>query len=311
LSETNINKFFRKQKHKNQNMKKDTNYILVTAARNEEKFIEKTLKAIIEQTILPKEWVIVNDNSSDNTEEIIKRYALKNKFIKLITRKNSESRNFGSQVRSIRFGLEHLGIKDYKFIGNIDADISFESKYFEKLIQKFYELPLLGLAGGYIHEVDKNGIFIKRKFNLSISVPHAVQLFRRECFEKIGGYLEMPFGGPDTVAEICARMKGWDVRSFEDLNVYHHRKTATANGRIESLFRQGRMDKTLGYYFWFEIIRLMRRAEEKPIILSVLIRFAGFLFSAIANDKSPVPLDVINYSKREQIKRFRISKMQN
>lgn len=281
---------------------KNLDYVIITAAKNEERYIRKTIEAIASQNLPPKEWIIVNDGSTDKTEVIVKEFLENCKYIKLITRENRESRNFGSQVKSINYGLSFLTKKDYGFIGNIDADVSFEKNYFKNLIQKFIDNRKLGLAGGYLQEIGKDLKFKMRRLNSFNSVPHAVQLFRKECFDEIKGYVEMPFGGPDTIAEISARMKGWEVRSFDDLIVYHHRKTSTAENRIRNLFKQGRMDNTVGYITLYEIIRCARRSFENPIIISSVVRLAGYFYSKLAKDFSPVPSSIIDYSKREQLK---------
>jgi glycosyltransferase involved in cell wall biosynthesis len=274
-------------------------YVLISAARNEAANIEKTLQAVIRQSVKPQKWVIVSDGSTDGTNEIVGRFIKGHDFIKLLCIKGDEKRNFGSQVRAINIGYKVLRNEEYEFIGNLDADISMGRDYYERLIKEFYENRKLGLAGGFIYE-KSNGIFLVRKFNNSDSVPHAVQLFRRECFEDIGGYIALPYGGPDWVAEVTARMKGWGVKSFAHLKVYHHRRTASVGGVLQNRLRLGLLDYSLGSHPLFELLKDARRLTEKPYIIGGIVRLCGFMWGYARKEKRMVPPEFIKYLRKEQ-----------
>jgi glycosyltransferase involved in cell wall biosynthesis len=279
-------------------------YVLVTAARNEEAYIEKTIKAIISQTKLPARWVIVSDGSTDLTDEIIRRYIKKNDFISLICREGDIKPNFGSQVRAINTGLETLKTIAYDFIGNLDADVSFDHNYYENLLKRFMLNPKLGLAGGFIYERRKEK-FSSREFNNVNSVAHAIQLFRRECYDATGGYVPLPYGGPDWVAEVMARMKGWEVQAFPDLKVYHHKHGAKVRGRMKDGFRQGLMDYSVGSHPLFEGVKCLRRAKEKSYLVISFCRMAGFIWACCRGGKRPVSSEFIRYLRKEQMDRLR------
>ena len=115
------------------------NYVIITPARNEEAYIEKTIQSVISQTILPRKWIIVSDGSTDKTEEIISRYAKENHFIQLLTSKGDLKRNFGSKVNAFNAGYQLLKDMSYDFICNLDADVTFSSNYFESILQEFDE----------------------------------------------------------------------------------------------------------------------------------------------------------------------------
>jgi glycosyltransferase involved in cell wall biosynthesis len=169
-------------------------YVLVTAAYNEEAYIEALLRSVVQQTHPPVRWVVVSDGSTDGTDEIVGRYARQYAFIELRRIAEEHERDFQAQVNAINLGFRTLRDVQYDFIGNLDADISLEPTYFARLIEEFRTRPRLGLAGGMIYEPE-NGRFRYRKMNCPESVAHAVQLFRRECFEMLGGYMAMPYGG--------------------------------------------------------------------------------------------------------------------
>ena len=282
-----------------------TGYVLVTAAYNEAAYIEKPISSVIAQTVLPTRWVIVSDGSNDGTDEIASKYARQYPFIELLRITEDHPRNFVAQVNAINRGVRQLHNCRYDFIGNLDADVSFDSSYFERLLGKFDADPLLGLVGGSIFENSSTG-FRPRSTNSVSAVAHAVQLFRRQCYEQCGGYTPLPYGGPDWYAEVTARMKGWQVRSFPDLPVYHHRPTGTAGGLLKACFRQGRMDFSFGTHPAFEILKLARRLPSRPVGLGALFRAAGFIWSWLRREPRSVPAKFAEFLRREQIGRLRL-----
>jgi glycosyltransferase involved in cell wall biosynthesis len=279
-------------------------YVLVTAAYNEERFIGKTIQSIVEQTHVPKKWVIVSDGSTDRTDEIVRSYTRAHEFIQLHRISEEHPRNFAAQVNAINTGCRLLKDLDFDFIGNVDADVSFEPEYYERLLAKFGEDANLGLAGGYIHE-EMNGVFRSRSHNSTDSVAHAVQLFRRACFEVVGGYLPLPYGGPDWAAEITARINGWRVRSFPELPVRHYRPTSSAGGIVRSRYRQGLMDYSLGCLPMFEIVKCLHRIAAHPFVIGSLARLAAFGVSYIVRAPRSVTPEVVQYLREEQRQRLR------
>lgn len=281
------------------------NYVLVTAAYNEGGFIENTIKSIIGQEIPPTRWVIVSDGSTDDTDDIVKRYATDHPFIQLHRLTEDHPRNFEAQVHAINAGLACLKDVEYEFVGNLDADITFEPAYFRLVLDEFQKRPKLGLAGGTIYDKCPDGEFRYRKSNRRTSVAHAVQLFRKECFQALGGaYRTLPFGGPDTYAEISARMLGWEVASIPELKVNHYRPTGSAGGVLKGCFRQGRMDYSLGTHPLFEVVKLTGRIGNKPILMGALSRLAGFIYSCWHQEKRAVPEQFVRYFRQEQMEKI-------
>jgi glycosyltransferase involved in cell wall biosynthesis len=275
-------------------------YVLLTSAYNEEAYIGRTIESIAGQTLLPQRWVIVNDGSADRTDEIVQKYAAKYPFIRLVRIHEKHARNFGAQVVAINRGSEQLRDVDYEFIANVDSDLSFEPTYYSNLLQKFDEDPNLGLAGGFIFEEAQDGVFRSRLLNSEHSVGHAVQMLRRECYESIGGWVAMPHGGQDWVALVTAQMRGWRIKAFRDLPVFHHRPTGSADRRVRNLFREGRMDYSLGSYPPFEILKLVRRFPFKPYVLGSLVRLCGFLWGYWLREERPVSQEFVRFLRSEQ-----------
>ncbi len=281
-------------------------YVLVTAAYNEEAYIEKTIQSVVGQTLLPRIWVIVSDGSNDRTDQIVQSYLVKYDFIKLLRVTKKEGHNFGAKVVALRKGAELLRGIEHKFIGNLDADITLESTYFEELIQCFGANPELGLASGFVHEDDGAG-FRSRRFNSTSNVPHAAQLVRRECYDEIGGYAVLKYGGEDWYAQTCAKMKGWQVESMPQLKIFHHRRTGAGARPLRNAFRLGRLDYSFGSDPLFEIVKCVRKFRDKPCFFAALTRFLGFLWCCVLGEEAAVPREFAAYLRAEQ--RARLSSL--
>lgn len=280
---------------------KKTSYVLITPARNEEAYIEETIKSIIAQTIRPLEWIIVSDGSTDKTDEIVESYTSRFNFIKLVKAENQEKRNFGSKVNAFRAGYEKLEIQDYGFIGNLDADVTFDKNYFECLFNKFEKNPKLGLAGGII-AVLVDGKYEKQINSLN-SVAGAVQLFRRTCYEDIGGYIPLKSGGIDSAAEIMARMKGWQVQTFPEYLVLHHRRVGSSN-QYRSMFKKGIVNYSLGYHPIFQIVSAIFRMKAKPYITGSMCILLGYFWAMICRHKRPISDELVKFLRSEQLQRI-------
>ena len=274
-------------------------YVLITPARNEANFIGYTLEAVTMQTVKPLLWVIVSDNSDDGTDELVQGYSSKHSYVRLVRINNKEERNFGAQVRAFLRGYEKVKNLEYDYIGNLDADVSFEKSYFEKVLLQFSKNPKLGLAGGYIYEFRKDS-FKARNSNALYSVAHAVQLFRKECYTDIGGYTPLLYGGSDSLAEIRARMYGWNVQAFPWLEVKHHKPTLGAEGLCKGAFRQGLMDYSLGNNHIYSIGRCLIRSRFGLNAKYAFCRYLGFFWASIKRNPREVTKDFMNFYRNEQ-----------
>ncbi len=278
-------------------------YVLITPAKNEGDIIPKTIESVIKQTIKPVKWIIVDDNSTDNTRDIVKNLSREYEFINLLTINSDETRNFGSKVNAFMTGYNVIKEKDFDYIGNLDADVSFESTYFERLLNEFNKNKKLGLAGGWISEL------INKKYTNQIvsdnSVAGAVQFFRRICFEEIGGYTPLISGGIDTVAEVKVRMNGWEVKTIRELIVLHNRPVSEGKNNIfKSRFQQGINHYVLGYHPIFYFFATSLRVLERPIFFGSMLKFFGFLCAAFLRMERNVDDDYITFLRKEQLNRL-------
>lgn len=280
------------------------NYVVITPAHNEEPFIERTITSVIDQTVRPLKWVIVNDASTDRTREIVERYTTEHTFIQLLNLERAAGRHFGNKVRAFNQGLAEVRDLKFDYIGNLDADISFEPAYFESILREFANDWKLGIAGGIVYTKvgDK---FITYDKTLD-SVGGAVQLFRRRCFQDIGGYPSLPYGGIDTAAEVTARMKGWTVRKFPSLRVLEHRRTGSAQrGLLRAKVREGQRMYSMGYGSTFYFLRCVFRAFDSPFIIGSIAALFGYMDSLFCRRPVVLSEDVVAYLKAEQRQRLK------
>jgi len=279
-------------------------YVIITPAYNEEKNIEKTIRSVISQTALPEKWVIVSDGSTDRTDDIIKRYASQYDWIEFTRASHHGKRQFASKVNAFNVGYERVSAVNYEIIGNLDADISFENDYFEFLLSKFAEKPNLGVAGTPFYEESFKG-YDYRYTDIN-HVSGACQLFRRECFEDIGGYLPVEGGGIDWIAVTTARMKGWQTRTFLEKHCIHHREIGTGNDRpLLARYTYGVKAYYLGGHPLWETLRGLYQMKHKPYIIGGLFFLMGYTFALFKKIERPVSDELVGFYRNEQMCRLR------
>jgi poly-beta-1,6-N-acetyl-D-glucosamine synthase len=285
--------------------KNKIDYIVITPAHNEENFIENTIKSMIIQSIKPIKWVIVNDGSIDKTDEIIQKYLKNYDWIEYIKLPEHKDRQFAAKVTAFNAGYEKVNKIDYQIIANLDADISFEKDYFEFLLNKFIENPDLGVGGTKYIELDGRRS-IHELYDLR-NVSGACQLFRKECFEEIGGYTPIKGGGVDTIPVITARMYGWKTQTFIEMTCHHHRRIGTGrkNSVISSRLSYGKKDYFLGNHPLWEIFRTFYQMKSKPYIIGSIIVFCGYIWELIKHEKRPVSKEFIKFYRSEQLNRLK------
>jgi poly-beta-1,6-N-acetyl-D-glucosamine synthase len=285
------------------------NYVLITPARNEEENIERALLSMIAQTVLPVKWVIVSDGSTDKTDDIVKRYLPQNPWVQFTRMPEHTDRQFAAKVNCFNAGYAKVRDFDYDIIGNLDADISFESNYFEFLLSKFESDQRLGVAGTPFLE---DGNHYDYRFTNIEHVSGACQLFRRKCFEEIGGYVPIKGGGIDWVAVTTARMKGWKTRTFVEKTCLHHRKMGTGNtSATMTWFRQGRKDFFLGNHPLWEIFRAFYQMTRRPFLVGGSLLFFGYALACLKRIEKPISMELVQFIRREQMRRLKNAVMLN
>jgi glycosyltransferase involved in cell wall biosynthesis len=247
--------------------------------------------------------VIVSDGSTDRTDEIIKAYLPGRTWIQLVRRPEHLERHFAAKARCFASGYETLRGDDYDIIGNLDADITFEDDYFEWLLARFAEDPCLGVAGTPFAEGE---VVYDYRFSSLEHVSGACQLFRRACFEEIGGYVPVAGGGIDWIAVTTARMKGWRTRTFLGKVCHHHRPMGTAAaGTLRALYRLGRQDYFLGGHPLWQVFRAALRMRHRPYVVGGALVLAGYVAALARSVPRPVSPELVRFHRREQMQRLR------
>ena len=280
-------------------------YVLITPARNEEAFIEKTIQSMILQTVLPAKWVIVDDGSTDSTASIVGHYLARYDWIEMIKMPQHRDHNFAAKVAAFNAGVKLVKGMDYSFIGNLDADISLPPSYYEDIISEFERDPRLGIAGGIVYSKIWNGFTADD--TAPDSVAGAVQLFRKECFDQVGGYSTLENGGIDAAAEIIARMNDWKVRKFREKIVYQHRRSGSARKwRLVAWYKQGVRFHSLGYSTAFYLFRTVYRLKiDRPFLISGALSLCGFLSARVRKCPVSLPPKAVSYLRSEQARKLR------
>lgn len=278
-------------------------FVLVTPAKDEAATIGRTIDAVVGQTRHPREWVIVSDGSTDDTNRIVEESARSHPWIRLLALPARPGRSFAAVVHNTEAGIKALRCADHSYVGLLDADITFQTDYFEQLIRRFEAEPKLGLAGGVVIDVGMP----RDRFPVNrLDVPGAVQFYRRSCLESLGGLLPIPEGGWDGMACAMARMNGYQTRLFTDLIVDHHKpRNVSQGGVIRRKWQMGVRDYAAGYHPAFELVKCASRITEPPFLLASVAWWVGYCTALVRRTPRVVPPSVIGYVRREQWDRLR------
>ena len=279
-------------------------YVVVTPARNEAKFIEGTIQAVVAQDVLPLKWVIVSDGSTDGTDEIVERYAAQHAWIELLRMPERPERHFAGKAYAIRTAMDRLAGLPFEAMASLDADITFESDYFAFLLGKLAADPQLGIVGTPF--VDTVGESYDYRYVSIEHVSGTCQLFRRQCFEEIGGFVPNKGGAIDTIAVVSARMKGWKTRTFIEKQSQHHRLMGTAESTpLQARYVLGCRDYVVGNHPLWEASRVLYQMVQRPYILRGLALGSGYLRSSIRGTERPVSKEFVAFFRHEQMQRLR------
>jgi glycosyltransferase involved in cell wall biosynthesis len=282
-------------------------YVLITPARNEEAFIENTIRSVVAQTVLPRRWIIVSDGSTDRTDQIVQQYSEAYGWIELVRLPERMARDFAGKARAFEAGLAALKTVEFDIIGNLDADITFDRDYFQFLLDKFAQDPELGVAGTpFVEDHDRHDRHTyAHQFAQLEHVSGACQLFRRPCFEVVGGYRPIKGGAIDWIAVTSARMIGWKTRTFTEKVSFHHRKIGTGNHHpLLVRFHYGRKAYYVGGHPVWELARGFFQMRQAPHLIGGLFFQLGYLWSMLSRMPRAVDPQLMAFHRAEQMRRL-------
>lgn len=278
------------------------NFYIIIPAYNEEKNISLTLDSVLKQSLLPQKVVIVNDNSTDTTAEIIKEFTKKHNFISLVNTDSEQIHLPGSKViKAFNRGLETLD-ENYDFIVKLDADLILPENYFERIAQIFSENPKVGMAGGRAF-IEKDGKWILESLTDDDHIRGAFKSYRKECFLQIGK-LKSEMGW-DTVDELLTRYYNWEISVDKSLEVKHLKPTGSEYNK-KSRYKQGEAFYCLGYGFWITFLASLKLAfkKKKPLL------FIDYLKGFFKAKKEKKPL-LVNTDQAKFIRNYRWKKIKS
>ncbi len=251
------------------------NYSLVIAAHNEEDFIIDCLNSVFSQTILPKEVVVVNDNSTDHTEKLLKEFQSNYPELKVLHHSSSSEHMPGSKViAAFNYGLAEIDLDTIDLIVKLDADLILPSTYFEEVINCFQSDDQIGIVGGFAYEQDKSGNW---KLNHPMNKEHvrgAFKTYRKELFRAMGG-LRVAMGW-DTADELLAQYHGYKIKTLDQLKVKHLRPLGKAYNKKAKLL-QGKAMYGLRYGFTLSLIASIKSAFKQARLKLIIDQIQGYL----------------------------------
>lgn len=276
-----------------------TKYVVITPVRNEALYLEESIASVVQQTIRPVEWIIVDDGSTDETGAILDRQASQHNWIRVVHRTNRGFRHSGTGVMEAFYdGYGALKTQDWGNLVKLDADLILRPDYFERCFDQFSQDPQLGIGGGIV--CDRGNAPLKFEQGPSFHVRGAVKMYRRACWDAIGGLIISP--GWDTVDELKANYLGWKTRSFTDLKVLHCRPTGAVDGTWKNAVKNGQANYVTGYHPLFMFLKCLRRALNKPYVIEAVGLFYGFLSGYIRRIPRVDDSSLIRYIRRQQLR---------
>ncbi|MFZ6814710.1 glycosyltransferase [Undibacterium sp. Rencai35W] len=255
--------------------------VIIAPVRDEADLIQLTLDSMVKQTVRPVEWVIVDDGSRDATPDIVRAYAEKYSFIRLVQRPDRGFRKVGGGVvAAFKYGISQIQHSDYQYIAKLDGDMSFGSRYLEIMFGKFEENNKLAAVSGKVYR-EEQGQKIE-EFIIDEHVAGQFKLYRRDAFEEIGGFVEEVMW--DGIDVHSARMKGWSTMSFyhPDAILMHHRLMGSSDKNVyRGRLRWGRGIWFMGYHPLYALASSVFRMREKPFVIGGILIMAGYLGAAL------------------------------
>lgn len=274
------------------------NYILVTPCKNEEHNLPHLIESVAIQTIRPVLWVIVDDGSNDNTPQITKEAAKNYYWIKVLRLEEKSKRDLGLHLAEItkkgfNFCIQYCIEKgiEYNYLGNVDADLTFDNSFFEYLIAEFEKDSKLGIAsGGIILTVGGRLVQVK---GLPVDEPSGGDmLIRRKCFEECGGIPQSY--AYDAVLKAKSRLKGWKTRRFERNLATEARDVGNAEGYFKGFVQTGKAS----YYLNFHPIHVFAKGILKSLrrpYYGGSIYIISYLYCCLKRDKQIEDSEIKSY----------------
>ena len=270
-------------------------YAVVTPARDELQNLPRLAACLAAQTRPPRMWIVVDNGSTDGTLELARELAAEHDWIRVLTIPGSSAADRGAPVvRALQAGITELASDPPEVLVNVDADISVDPDYFERLLARFDADPSLGIASGSVFELE-NDVWRQRHVTGS-TVWGASRAYRWGCLQEILPLEErVAWDGLD---EFKANARGWHTKAFEELPVRHHRREGERDGSTwQARQNQGDAAYYLGYRAWYLVLRALWNARRDPAALGMVW---GYGFAALRRAPRSADRKGREYLRRQQ-----------
>jgi biofilm PGA synthesis N-glycosyltransferase PgaC len=284
-----------------ESMKPNIRYAIITPVRDEEEYLRETIRSVVRQSILPVEWIIVDDGSRDNTGKIVDEAAKQYPWIKALHRADRGRRVPGTGVMETFYqGYESLESMDWEFIVKLDGDVGLPADYFERCFEKFAADPKLGMCGGLMYCFKEGGM--QHESHPMFQVRGPIKLYSRACWDAIGGLIKAP--GWDTIDEVQANRLGWRTRTFPELKVIHYRPTGAVQGVWHNGVKNGRADYMSGYHPVFMAVKCIKRMFQPPYAVNALANAYGYVTGYTKGIPRAADAALVRYIRSQQMRRL-------
>lgn len=276
-------------------------YVVITPVRDEEAYLSFTLRSMLAQSLRPREWIIVDDGSTDGTGALIDQFAARHEWTRALHREDRGYRQAGAGVVEAFYdGYRCLRAQDWEFLVKMDGDLSFASGFFRQALARFASQPRLGIAGALLYE-RVNGSLRPEK-GPRFHVRGATKIYRRRCWEEIGGLVSSP--GWDTVDEIRANMLRWTTETIDGLTAVHQRAAGAAEDVWRHSVKLGQAAYVSGYHPLFMMARCLYRVPFRPYVLGALGMAWGFLAGYLGRVRQTRDPALVRYVHNQQWSRL-------
>ncbi len=249
-------------------------YVIVSPVRDESRYLQQTLDSVLNQSLRPVKWFLVDDGSTDETPAILSRFASSHDFVTVLRRHRQDGRQpGGGVVRAFQYGYDAIEATAYDVVVKLDCDLQFEPDYFQRLIAHFESDEKLGIASGVYCEEGRPGEW------RVVDMPYyhaagACKAVRKKCFEEIRGFV--PARGWDTVDEVRAISLGWGTKHFLELQMKHLKPEGTGIGMLRTSSMQGEIFYTTGGTASLFFLKLCKRLFAKPFLVGAAMMLHGY-----------------------------------
>jgi poly-beta-1,6-N-acetyl-D-glucosamine synthase len=278
-------------------------YVVISPVRNEANHLPLMVESMIAQSVIPAQWIIVNDGSTDETRSIAEAAAREYPWIRVVNRPDRGFRKAGGGVIDALYeGYQLVDREDWDYLVKLDGDLSFAPDYFDRCIKEFEAEPRLGIGGGTICRPGPGLPEAESKIDPRFHVRGATKIYRKACWKDIGGLIRAP--GWDTLDEVKANLLGWMTFTFPAISIFHHRPTGAAYGSWNDRVKSGLANYIVGYHPLFMFLKCARRMTHQPYLVGGCGLLFGYLKGYVRRVPQVEDKELIRYFRQQQMNRL-------